>query len=1666
MSTPSQSEVILAHSSSRDAQLKKTPLSQITRNGQEAQSAEALVSTSRTPITKQGTSASPSRVVNGQSSKYLQSTSPGRGASATVTQKSTGGTARTPATKAGTPASPGRLVSSSASKRVQPFSPGRGPSAPVTQKSSGGTSRTPVTKMGTSTSPARVVGGSAVKRRQSASPGRGITTPKAQRGVASETTATKPSTSASPGRHPAASPGRVVNATAAQRSRTPTTKPSMSASPGRLPDNSAAKRHQSASPARVPSTLVSTGRTSRTPATKSGVSASPRPAMTGSAARLQKSAGPKHVPSMPGTTTGGKSQTPKTKPTTPASPGRVVSGSAAKRQKPVSPGRIPNAAGGASQTPKIKPTTSVTSKTPATKAGTSASPGHVASVSSARQQKSPSQKRAASSPSIETSTAVETQTPKTKHATSSRVISDSASRRQKSMSPGHVFDTAGNVTSTDGESQTPMTRPSPGHVVHGSAARRKKSATPRRAASTPGPETSTDVVSQTPKTKATTSASPGRAASGSAAKRKKSATPRRAASTPGPETSTDVVSQTPKTKATTAASPGRAASGSAAKRQKSASPRRAASTPGPETSTDVVSQTPKTKATTSASPGRAANGSAAKRKKSATPRHAASTPGPETSTDVVSQTPKTKATTAASPGRAASGSAAKRQKSVSPRRPASTPGPKTSTDVVSQTPKTKATTAASPGRAASGSAAKRQKSASPGRVRSSLETETSADVVSQTAKMKQTSSGSPGRVVSGSASKRQKSTSPGHVASSAAARRRNSASAEQDADTGVTPASTVDTHVSAYHQAKGSATKRRKSASAGRTEASDTGTGNTPARPSPQPSGSLAKRRHSASPTRAAATPVIQKSGDTSKSDMQSAASSLLSSHKLSTKRGVKRSGGPLEEPPRKQLGVSFGPDMSPELFDQRLPPITPVKRGATPQRISAAGSLRKPLLKGRHSAVGTVVMEDTAVSFDSAKTSKSANRRSKSTDHIRFTLESNVNATSTSAVEPVLKGRRSVPEMSIVVEANYAAVAVDSTQAPKASKRRSKSAERSLAVLEASVKEMLPSALEVVLKGRHSAGTSVAEVSPKTPKAAKRRSQSAEHSDKKLEKDIKKNDAKTGKKRSRSLSAVDDQELDAQDVSTIDKASKRSRSMIGSKEAIAGGDNLESQTSKKSPVALGLHRQTAASPGRVKRTPEKPFQYKSPTLETGSIKVKGSKKVVAPSPKRARSLSSSASPARVVGGPAAKQQNSASPGRVRGTPSTETTTDVVSQSLKTKPAASGSSGLVASGSAAKRQSVSPGRILTTPAAETSTHVASQTPKSQPTTPRAQGHVASGSAAKRRKSTEDKTSPEKFLAKARNQPAPASPDRFKRTPQKPFRYRSPTLETGSIKLKGSKKIAEPPAKRARSLSREIPVVSAQVTKTVDLTVGMKGKPTLVEVESSPASSRRDKSPQIMHSSPAIASKTLSGSKPVSAKKRMSLTGSEQKEKKFSDINSDKLSSGKKVNLPYLDLGEISVSPASGKKLKASGGGKNLTSDAVQKSTETATSARAITPSRMVAMRAVFGREMTPKLKMPYDVSPSNIAQSTTATSARKRDTVAVKPSSGQKSAAKHSAVKVASLKKSARKSTAKKTLWSEVVRRTATTQKSGPKIVKPVIRPPQKIKAAVMAVVSVIFCCY
>ncbi|NXW63147.1 KI67 protein, partial [Eurystomus gularis] len=53
---------------------------------------------------------------------------------------------------------------------------------------------------------------------------------------------------------------------------------------------------------------------------------------------------------------------------------------------------------------------------------------------------------------------------------------------------------------------------------------------------------------------------------------------------------------------------------------------------------------------------------------------------------------------------------------------------------------------------------------------------------------------------------------------------------------------------------------------------------------------------------------------------------------RISQKR---RSGDLLLQPLGKRKRVSFGGQLSPELFDKRLPPNSPLKRGATPARRS-----------------------------------------------------------------------------------------------------------------------------------------------------------------------------------------------------------------------------------------------------------------------------------------------------------------------------------------------------------------------------------------------------------------------------------------------------------------------------------------------------------------------------------------------------------------------------------------------------------------------------------------------------------------------------------------------------------------------------------------------------------
>ncbi|NWX22527.1 KI67 protein, partial [Aegotheles bennettii] len=60
-----------------------------------------------------------------------------------------------------------------------------------------------------------------------------------------------------------------------------------------------------------------------------------------------------------------------------------------------------------------------------------------------------------------------------------------------------------------------------------------------------------------------------------------------------------------------------------------------------------------------------------------------------------------------------------------------------------------------------------------------------------------------------------------------------------------------------------------------------------------------------------------------------------------------RKSGDALLQPLAKRKSVSFGGHLSPELFDKSLPPNSPLKRGATPARLSVPfGNSPRAVLK------------------------------------------------------------------------------------------------------------------------------------------------------------------------------------------------------------------------------------------------------------------------------------------------------------------------------------------------------------------------------------------------------------------------------------------------------------------------------------------------------------------------------------------------------------------------------------------------------------------------------------------------------------------------------------------------------------------------------------------------
>lgn len=60
-------------------------------------------------------------------------------------------------------------------------------------------------------------------------------------------------------------------------------------------------------------------------------------------------------------------------------------------------------------------------------------------------------------------------------------------------------------------------------------------------------------------------------------------------------------------------------------------------------------------------------------------------------------------------------------------------------------------------------------------------------------------------------------------------------------------------------------------------------------------------------------------------------------------KSGRKRKSTDSAAPSAKKKRISFGPTLSPEMFDKKLPPITPVRRGTAPRRLSEPMSVASP---------------------------------------------------------------------------------------------------------------------------------------------------------------------------------------------------------------------------------------------------------------------------------------------------------------------------------------------------------------------------------------------------------------------------------------------------------------------------------------------------------------------------------------------------------------------------------------------------------------------------------------------------------------------------------------------------------------------------------------------------
>lgn len=74
--------------------------------------------------------------------------------------------------------------------------------------------------------------------------------------------------------------------------------------------------------------------------------------------------------------------------------------------------------------------------------------------------------------------------------------------------------------------------------------------------------------------------------------------------------------------------------------------------------------------------------------------------------------------------------------------------------------------------------------------------------------------------------------------------------------------------------------------------------------------------------------------------------------NETSKKRKSGELGGDLPEPQMKKKRVSFGGHLTPELFDKRLPPDSPLRKGATPRRSLCLFKPKQSLLR-RASVIG-----------------------------------------------------------------------------------------------------------------------------------------------------------------------------------------------------------------------------------------------------------------------------------------------------------------------------------------------------------------------------------------------------------------------------------------------------------------------------------------------------------------------------------------------------------------------------------------------------------------------------------------------------------------------------------------------------------------------------------------